>query len=207
MPAQPCCPCRACQLMFGVKMSDGGHYSSFTLSSLRFKLLGAHVLARRADEAARVQPVVVHQLHLDLLAGVEAGEGVVEDLHVQPLLLADVVVAAGAPVLPLSNLTTAPLLPHPLCMVKTFRANTVGLQRKVSIVTRLVLLVHTVASSHYHIVAAPCELLNIWTVIRQRHGPAVIPNICFRNMRDVIKILKRRGQHMAVVDQVTQGHA
>ena len=119
--------------MFGVKMSDGGHYSSLTLSSLRFKLLGAHVLARRADEAACVQPVVVHQLHLDLLAGVEAGEGVVEDLHVQPLLLADVVVAAGAPVLPLPDLGAAPLLPHLLRVVEASAACPVTLQREVSI--------------------------------------------------------------------------
>lgn len=100
-------------------MSNRWHYSSFALSSLRFKLLGTHVLAGRADEAARVQPVVVHQLHLDLLAGVEAGEGMIEDLHVEPLLLADVVVAARAPVLPLSNLATASLLPHTLRVVKT----------------------------------------------------------------------------------------
>lgn len=181
-------------------MSYRWHYSSLALSSLRFKLLGTHVLTCRADEAARVEPVIVHQLHLYLLAGVEAGEGMIEDLHVEPLLLADVVVAARAPVLPLSHLATASLLPHPLRVVKTLGSHSVGLQRKVSIVTWLILLVHTVASSHYHIVASPCELLNIWTVIRQRNGPAIISNICFGNMRDVIKILKRWGQHMAVVD-------
>jgi len=106
--------------MLGVEMRGGGHYPTLTLRTLRSKLLTADIVARRADEAARVQPVVVHQLDLYLLAGVEAGEGVVEDLHVEPLLLADVVVAAGAPVLPLPHLAAASLLPHALRVVKTF---------------------------------------------------------------------------------------
>ena len=75
------------------------------------------------------------------------------------------------------------------------------------LLTWLVLLVHAVASSNYYIVASPCELLNIRAVICKRDRPAIIPNICFRNMRDVIKILKWRRQHMAVVDQVTKCHA
>ena len=45
-----------------------------------------------------------HASHLELLAGVVAGVGVVEDEDVQPRVLARVVVAAGAPVLPLPHL-------------------------------------------------------------------------------------------------------
>lgn len=66
-----------------------------------------------------MKPVVVDQLHLNLLARVEASECVVEDLHVKPLLLTNIVVAAGAPMLPLANLAAASLLPHSLGVVET----------------------------------------------------------------------------------------
>ena len=51
-----------------------------------------------------MEPVVVQQTHVYLLAGVEAGEGVVEDGQVKTTFLAEVLVAAGPPVLPLPYL-------------------------------------------------------------------------------------------------------
>jgi len=206
MATQFSCPSSACKLMLRVKVSYRGHYSTLTLSSLSFKFLIAHIIACWANEAACVKPIVVHQLHFNLLSRIKTGKCVIEDLHMEPLLLTDIVVTSRPPVLPLSNLAAATFLPHTLCVVKAFRANPVGLKSKISIIAWLVLLVHAVASSNYYIVASPCELLNIRAVICKRDRPAIIPNICFRNMRDVIKILKWRRQHMAVVDQVTKCH-
>ena len=95
----------------------------------------AHLLAGGADEAARVQPVIIlrPQSDLQLLAGVEAGVCVVEDDDLQAAVLAVVVVAAGAPVLPLPDLGAAPLLPHLLRVVEASAARPVTLQREVSI--------------------------------------------------------------------------
>ena len=83
-----------------------------------------------------------------------AGVGVVEDEDVQPRVLARVVVAAGAPVLPLPHLDTrvtchklsrvtrchvsryldaAPLLPHGLGVVEAPAALAVRLQREVAV--------------------------------------------------------------------------
>ena len=83
-----------------------------------------------------------------------AGVGVVEDEDVQPRVLARVVVAAGAPVLPLPHLEarvtchklsrftrrhvsryldTAPLLPHGLGVVEAPAALAVRLQREVAV--------------------------------------------------------------------------
>ena len=135
MPTQLSCPSSACKLMFRIKMCYRGHYSSLALSSLCLELLCAHLITGWTDEAACVEPIIVHQLHLDLLTRVEASKGVVEDLHMKPLILADVVVAPGSPVLPLPHLAAAPLFPHTLCVVKTFGADSIGLKSKISIIT------------------------------------------------------------------------
>ena len=71
--------------------------------------------------------------YLELLAGVVAGVGLVEDDDVQPAVLAVVVVAAGAPVLPLPHLVAAPLLPHLLGVVETPAAAAVTLQGEVTV--------------------------------------------------------------------------
>ena len=68
------------------------------------ELLSADLSAAGTDEAAGVEPVVVQQAHVYLLAGVEAGKGVVEDGQVKTTFLAEVLVAAGPPVLPLPYL-------------------------------------------------------------------------------------------------------
>ena len=62
-----------------------------------------------------------------------AGVGVVQDEDVQPRVLARVVVAAGAPVLPLPHLVAAPLLPHLLRVVETPATAPVTLQGKVTV--------------------------------------------------------------------------
>ena len=54
------------------------------------------------------------------LLRVEAGVGVVEDFDVEPAGLAEVLVAAGAPVLPLADLLAASLLPHLKSMTPNF---------------------------------------------------------------------------------------
>jgi len=82
-----------------------------------------------------MKPIIVHQFNLNLLAWVEAGKGVVEDLHVEALLLTDVVVATRTPMLPLSHLAATPLLPHTFSVVKTFGANSIRFKSKVSVVT------------------------------------------------------------------------
>ena len=71
--------------------------------------------------------------YLEFLAGVVAGVGVVQHDDLQPAVLTFEVVAAGAPVLPLPDLVTAPLLPHLLGVVKTPAASPVTLQGKVTV--------------------------------------------------------------------------
>lgn len=112
----------------------------------------AHLLAGRTDQAPGVQPGVLIRpqadlagnqrgqsrlwcglTHLELLAGVVAGVGLVQDDDVEPAVLAVVVVAAGAPVLPLSHLVAAPLLPHLLGVVETPAAAAVTLQGEVTV--------------------------------------------------------------------------
>jgi len=101
-----------------VIVSQRWHDSTLALGTHCSKLLSAKLFAGGADEGARVQPVILDEPHLYFLARVEAGEGVVEHLHVQPLLLAGEVVAAAPPVLPLPHLAATSLLPHPLSVVK-----------------------------------------------------------------------------------------
>ena len=98
-------------------------------------LVPTQLLAWRTDQAPGVEPGVVlrPQPHLQLLAGVEAGVGVVEDQDLEPAVLAVVLVAARAPVLPLPHLGAAPLLPHLLRVVEASAARPVTLQREVSI--------------------------------------------------------------------------
>ena len=129
MATQFSCPSSACKLMLRVKVSYRGHYSTLTLS---FKFLVAHIITCWVNEA--VKPIVVHQLHFNLLSRVEASKCVIEDLHMEPLLLTYIVVTTRPPMLPLSNLAAAPFLPHMLCVVKAFRANSVGLKSKISII-------------------------------------------------------------------------
>ena len=74
-------------------------------------------------------------LHLELLALVVAGVGVVEDDDVEPALLAPEVVTSTAPVLPLSHLTAAPLLPHGLRVVKTSTSAPITFQSKITLFT------------------------------------------------------------------------
>jgi len=95
----------------------------------------ANFLAGRADQAARVQPAAVHQPHLQRLPRVEAGEGAVQHADVQPAVAAGVLVAAGSPVLPLTNLLTTALLPHLVRVVEAARVRRVPLQREVAVGT------------------------------------------------------------------------
>ena len=59
----------------------------------------------------------------------------VEDDDVQSPLFTEIVVAAGAPVLPLPHLGAAPLLPHGLGVVKTLALLSIVLQCEVTIIT------------------------------------------------------------------------
>ena len=51
-----------------------------------------------------MKPAVVHEGYVDLLVGVVAGEGVVQDLDVEAAAGTHVLVASAAPVLPLPDL-------------------------------------------------------------------------------------------------------
>ena len=51
-----------------------------------------------------MKPAVVHEGYVNLLVGVVAGEGVVQDLDVEAAAGAHVLVASTAPVLPLPDL-------------------------------------------------------------------------------------------------------
>lgn len=95
------------------------------------KLLGAHVLARGTLEGAPMQPAAGKDAYADLLARVIALVRVVGHQDVNPSVGALVVVAAGAPVLPLARLLAAPLLPHALRVVKAFGTRPVRLQREI----------------------------------------------------------------------------
>ena len=64
---------------------------------------------------------------------IKAGVGVVQDFDVKAGGLAKVLVAAGAPVLPLPDLLTASLLPHLVRVVEAHRLVAVVLQGKVSV--------------------------------------------------------------------------
>ena len=78
--------------MFGVKMGGRWHNPTLASGSLRRELLAAHLLAGRTNQTAGVKPLAVHKLHLYFLSGVETGEGMVEHLHVEALLLTNIVV-------------------------------------------------------------------------------------------------------------------
>jgi len=160
-----------------VKVSQGWHDPTLALRTHCSKLLSTKLVAGRADKGARVEPVILNQPHLNFLTRVEAGEGVVEYLHVQPLLLAGEVVAAASPMLPLSHLAAAPLLPHPFSVVKASSSWTIGLQSKVSLVAWLVLLIHAMASPYDNIVAPPSELLNVGAVVSKSNAPSIVADI------------------------------
>ena len=53
-----------------------------------------------------MKPPVVHEGDVDLLVGVVTGEGVVQDLNVEPAAGANVLVASATPVLPLPDLSS-----------------------------------------------------------------------------------------------------
>jgi hypothetical protein len=63
-------------------VSHGWHDPSLALRTHCSKLLSTKLFAGRADQGAGVEPVILDEPHLYFLARVEAGEGVVEHLHV-----------------------------------------------------------------------------------------------------------------------------
>lgn len=91
------------------------------------KLLFTDITTAGTNKAARVEPVIVKEAHINLLTGVKAGKCVVENIEVEATFFTDVLVTPGAPVLPLSYLTTALLLPHPLSVIETLRLDTISL--------------------------------------------------------------------------------
>ena len=94
-------------------------------------------------------------MYLKLLSSVEACVSVIQDEDMKPLILAHIVIAPRAPVLPLTDLTkstfrivssllfeeliahlgAAPLFPHGLGVVETLALLPVHLQREVPLFT------------------------------------------------------------------------
>ena len=125
----------AIQLVLVVDVGDWRKYPRPARLPLGRELLPADVLARGADEGSLVKPLVRQEADGDLLLRVEASEGVVEDEDVEAAVAAHVLVAAGAPVLPLSDLVAGALLPHLIRVVEAFRVAAVALESKVALVT------------------------------------------------------------------------
>lgn len=97
----------------------------FTPLAFGFKLLLANFLAGGTNERPLVEPLVLNYFNSELLTGVVAGVGEVSDHYVKPSGFAFVLVAPGAPVLPLAGLLAGSLLPHVIRVVETPRVGAV----------------------------------------------------------------------------------
>lgn len=78
-----------------------------------------------------MQPPFGHQLHLQLLAGKVTLERFVRDQNVQTALLATVLIASRAPVLPFARLPARPFLPHVFAVVETLGRGAVRFEGEV----------------------------------------------------------------------------
>lgn len=147
--------------------------------------------------------------------------------NVKSSILAFVLVATWAPVLPLSGLTARSLLPHHFGVIKALRMLAIGFKRKVlfrfykkkffinkqidhryenKTFTRIVVLELALRAAHHHVLAAPRELLYVRTVVGQRHRTTVISLLTAWNMSNRIEILKFLGQRFLMPHQIAQCH-
>lgn len=78
-----------------------------------------------------MQPAAREDSYADLLPRVVALVRVVGHQDVDASVVAFVVVAAGAPVLPFTRLFAAPLLPHVLRVIEALGSRAIGLEGKV----------------------------------------------------------------------------
>lgn len=159
--------------------------------------------------------------------------------NVEPTILALVVVASGAPMLPFASLPAGTLLPHALRMIETFRVLAVRFQCKVFLrlcvrmwrvdietnyvrivcvgnvsnnirgvctLTGIVVGEMALRAAHDDVLAAPRELLDVRTVVGQRHGAAVVALLAARHILDGVEILVFGRQRLLVSHQIAQRH-
>lgn len=112
-----------------------------------------------------MQPVVDEKLDFDFLIFVITSERMICDLNVQPAIAAQVLITAGAPMLPLPDLSAGPLLPHLMIVIQAFGRRTIGLKCKVLIRVWIVVRELALRAANDDIIRLPREFLNIGTVV------------------------------------------
>lgn len=152
-------------MIFWVEEARRSLFGLFTGLSSQSKLFATKLLTRGTHDGSVMEPIVLENSDGDFLPRMEALECVVRDVNVQSPILAGIVVASRAPVLPFACLLARSLFPHLFRVLETLRLRTILFQRKVFLAMWIVFLKLTLRTTHNNVFASPRELLNVWTVI------------------------------------------